>query len=126
MGQNGPEKNNRRLGRTFLNLGTRKGLAILGLKIPARDRLFKPDGITSIKGPMTYVLTLPVSTVIIGCKTVKQLEENVEIARAFTPMPAAEMAKLEAITEHHRPRRALVPAGAAGPAKAPEDDQNMD
>ena len=96
------------------------------MKIPARDRLFKPDGITSIKGPMTYVLSLPVSTVIIGCKTVKQLEENIDIARAFTPMPAGEMAKLEAITAGIVPDALWFRKDARGPAKEPENDQNTD
>jgi aryl-alcohol dehydrogenase-like predicted oxidoreductase len=35
---------------------------------------------------MHYVLSLPVSTVIIGCDSIAQVEENVAIARAFTPM----------------------------------------
>jgi predicted aldo/keto reductase-like oxidoreductase len=35
---------------------------------------------------MTYTLSLPVSTVIVGCDSVAQVEENVAIARAFTPM----------------------------------------
>ncbi len=91
-------------------------MGIIGMKIPARDRLFKPDGITSIKGPMTYVLTLPVSTVIIGCKTVKQLEENVEIARTFTPMPAAEMAKLG---DDHQHASSPTPSGSARTPQAP-------
>ena len=101
-------------------------MGIIGMKIPARDRLFKPDGITSIKGPMTYVLTLPVSTVIIGCKTVKQLEGNVEIARTFAPMPAAEMAKLEAVTSTIVPDALWFRKDAGGYGKTVEDDQNMD
>jgi aryl-alcohol dehydrogenase-like predicted oxidoreductase len=111
---------------TVLPVANRKGMGVIGMKIPARDRIFKPGGITSIKGPMTYVLTLPVSTVIIGCKTVKQLEENVEIARAFAPMPAAEMAKLEQITSTYVSDASWFKKDAAGPSLPSEDDQNTE
>jgi hypothetical protein len=47
---------------------------------------------------MRYVLSLPVSTVIVGCDSVGQLEENVAIARAFTPLSRDQMAALEART----------------------------
>ena len=40
-----------------------------------------------MRGAMRYTLSLPVSTVIVGCENVKQLEENVQIAREFTPLP---------------------------------------
>ncbi len=126
IGLNPADRHHLPFASTILAAASKKGMGIIGMKIPARDRLFKPDGITSIKGPMTYVLTLPVSTVIIGCKTVKQLEENVEIAQGFTPMPAAEMAKLEAITSTIVPDALWFRRDAAGLGKAPEDDQNMD
>jgi hypothetical protein len=48
---------------------------------------------------------------------VKQLEENVEIARAFTPMPAAEMAKLEAVTSTIVPDALWLGSAAAGIGK---------
>jgi hypothetical protein len=111
---------------TVLPLANKKGMGVIGMKIPARDRIFRPDGITSMKGPMTYVLTLPVSTVIIGCKTVKQLEENVEIARAFTPMPAGEMVKLEQITSTYVSDASWFKRDAAGAARTSEDDQNTE
>jgi uncharacterized protein len=126
MALNPADKHHLPFASTILAAANKKQMGVIGMKIPARDRLFKPDGITSIRGPMTYVLTLPVSTVIIGCKTVKQLEENVEIARTFTPMPAAEMAKLEATTSTIVPDALWFRKDAAGFGKGTEDDQNMD
>jgi len=40
---------------------------------------------------MYYTLSLPVSTVIIGCDSIAQLEENVELARDFTPLNGSQM-----------------------------------
>ena len=126
MALNAADRHQRPFVPELLPLAVERQMGIIGMKIPARDRLFKPDGITSIKGPMTYVLTLPVSTVIIGCKTVKQLEENVEIARTFTPMPAAEMAKLEATTSTIVPDALWFRKDAKGFGMGTEDDQNTD
>jgi hypothetical protein len=111
---------------TVLPLANKKGMGVIGMKIPARDRIFRPDGITSIKGPMTYVLSLPVSTVIIGCKTVKQLEENIDIARAFSPMGAADMARLEQVTSTYVSDASWFKKDAAGVGQTSEDDQNTD
>jgi len=126
MGLNPADKHHLPFASSVLAVANKKNVGVIGMKIPARDRLFKPDGITSIKGPMTYVLSLPVSTVIIGCKTVKQLEENVEIAKSFSPMPAAEMARLEQMTSTIVPDALWFRKDAAGYGKAVEDDQNMD
>jgi hypothetical protein len=41
-----------------------------------------------------YTLSLPVSTVIIGCDSLAQLEENVQLAREFTPLSDAQMTAL--------------------------------
>jgi aryl-alcohol dehydrogenase-like predicted oxidoreductase len=110
---------------TLLPLANKKKMGIIGMKIPARDRLLRPDGVPTMKDAMSYVLTLPVSTVIIGCKTVEQLEENVAIAKNFKPLPRTEMARLEGLTAGYvadaqwfkRPPE----AGAAT-----EDDQNTE
>jgi len=47
---------------------------------------------------MRYVLTLPVSTIIVGISTVKELEENVRIATDFKPYTESEMKNLEELT----------------------------
>jgi hypothetical protein len=47
-----------------------------------------------------------VSTVIVGCDTVAQLEENVQIARDFTPLNEERLKALTAKTEEVK-RQAL-------------------
>ena len=48
---------------------------------------------------MYYTLSLPVSTAIIGCDSVAQLEENARLAREFTLLSSAQMPALQAKTE---------------------------
>lgn len=93
----------------LLPLAVEKEMGIIGMKVPARGRLLstwrppaKGDrhganvpGTLSMRDAMRYVLSLPVSTVIVGCDSVAQLEENVSIAREFRPLSAAQMAALE-------------------------------
>jgi uncharacterized protein len=118
---------------SILARANEKGMGVIGMKIPARGRIFRPDGISGIKGPLTYVLSLPVSTVIIGCDNVKQLEENVQIATAFKPLPREEMAKLEDATSTYVSEASWFKKDAAsqskpgdGPTWGHEDDQNTE
>lgn len=98
MALNAGDKHRLPFQQDLLRLATGKNMGVIGMKIPARDRLLRPDGVATMKDAMSYVLTLPVSTVIIGCKTVEQLEENISIARNFAPLSAADMARLEGLT----------------------------
>ena len=100
----------------LLPLAVEKRMGIVGMKIPARGRILsawtpppleqqreserpaKP-GTISMREALYYVLSLPVSTAIIGCDTIAQLEENVALARAFTPYSEAQLAALAARTE---------------------------
>jgi len=85
----------------LLPLANKKGMGVIGMKIPARGRMFRDDGLTSMKDAMRYVLSKPVSTVIVGCDNIQQLEENVRIASEFEPMPAADMARVEAMCKSY-------------------------
>ena len=86
----------------LLPLAVEKKMGIIGMKIPARGRLLSSSasepGIT-MREAMDYVLSLPVSTVIVGCDSVAQLEENVRLARSFNPMTAGQMAALTERTQ---------------------------
>ena len=45
------------------------------------------------RGPV-LLLSQPVSTVIVGCDSIAQLEENVQFARDFTPLSERQLAAL--------------------------------
>ena len=100
----------------LLPLAVEKQMGIIGMKVPARGRIlssWKPEatqhggfegratgsGTLVMKEALYYVLSLPVSTVIIGCDSIAQLEENVNLAQAFTPLNETQMAALEKRTE---------------------------
>src|SRR5579862_3995192 len=90
----------------LLPLAVEKQMGIIGMKVPARGRIlasWNPPpieqqkhswegmvlapraGTLDMRQAMYYSLSLPVSTVIIGCDSVGQLEQNVQLARDFTP-----------------------------------------
>ena len=83
---------------SLLPVAVEKKMAVIGMKVPARGRIFREGGLTTMEQAMRYVLTLPVSTIIVGISTVKELEENVRIATDFTPYAESEMKKLEELT----------------------------
>ena len=58
----------------------------------------KPGTLT-MREAMNYTLSRPVSTVIIGCDTIAQLEENVQLARDFTPINDKQQTELVARAE---------------------------
>lgn len=98
--------------KDLLPLAVERELGIIGMKIPARGRLLAgwqpppPEqqraavkatrgGTLTMKEAMRYVLSQPVSTVIVGVDSIAQLEEDVAIARAFTPLTGPQLAALE-------------------------------
>ena len=92
----------------LLPLAVEKQMGVIGMKITARGRILsswmppsienqqhswegggaiaKTPGTLTMQEAMNYTLSHPVSTVIIGCDTIAQLEENAQIARGFTPL----------------------------------------
>jgi hypothetical protein len=104
----------------LLPLAVEKQMGIIGMKVPARGRLLSSwtppsleqqkhswEGVVLSTGPgtlemreaMYYALSLPVSTVIIGCDSIAQLEHNVQLAREFTPLSEPQMQAISAKAE---------------------------
>lgn len=109
----------------LLPLANRKGMGIIAMKIPARGRIFRDGGITSMSQAMSYVLSLPVSSSIVGCDDVGQLEENVAIAANFEPLSRPELAKLEALTAGYATEAGFFKRDAAGFGRPGMDDQGF-
>jgi len=97
-------------------LGTAAGkkMGIIGMKVPARGRLLKSAALT-MKDCVDYVWSLPVSTIIVGCDSIAQLEENVALARAFRPLDGDRMAALEARTKTEALRCSWYKRGSVDP-----------
>ena len=61
---------------------------------PASSRTNKPGTLT-IEEALSYNLSLPVSTTIIGVDSIAQIEQNVKLASNFTPLSEMQMRALE-------------------------------
>lgn len=90
--------------RTVLVEAARRGMAVIGMKVYAAGVLIRAG--MSTRDAMGYVLSLAgVSTVIIGCSSPEEVDENCRVAREFTPLSAAEMLAIEQRT---LPKAALL------------------
>jgi predicted aldo/keto reductase-like oxidoreductase len=68
-----------------------KEMGIIGMKVYCRGLFVQLPGYTSMERYVYYALSQPVSTVVIGCDTVQQLEANVKYAGSFRQMTEDEM-----------------------------------
>ena len=73
-------------------------MGVIGMKVYSQGHLLGEGGISAADA-MGYVLSLQgVSTVIIGCQTPAEVEDNVRIVRQFVPFEQGRMLGLEART----------------------------
>ena len=85
----------------LLPFAVEKKMAIIGMKVTAAGRIFKPGGLTTMQQAMNYVLSQPISTAIIGISKLSEVEENARIARDFKQMSAEEMSDVEKLTRSY-------------------------
>jgi aryl-alcohol dehydrogenase-like predicted oxidoreductase len=101
MALNAADKYHRSFIENLLPTAVAKRIGIIGMKVPARGRIFDMGGIIDIKEAISYVLSLPVSTIIIGIGEVAELEENFQIAKEYVQLSADEMLAIEKKAEPH-------------------------
>ncbi len=131
MAMNAADPHHYSFNEALLPLAVEKQMGIIGMKIPGRGRILSTwtpppieqqkhswEGMTiqtsspgtlKMREAMYYTLSRPVSTVIIGCDTIAQLEENVQLAREFTPMNEKQQTELVATRRTLRQAIAVLP-----------------
>lgn len=63
-----------------------KGMGILGMKSLSRGVSIKIFGPDSSENFLRFALSQPVSSIVIGCDSIEQLEINAKVAQTFRPM----------------------------------------
>jgi uncharacterized protein len=79
--------------KNVLPVAVSRGMGIQGMKSTANAKLLQA---LPLKDCLSYVLSLPVHCVALGCTTIGQVEDDVRIAQQFTPFDEA---KLDQIRE---------------------------
>ena len=79
---------------TVIPLANEKGMGIIGMKAYFRGFAAKIPGFRTMEPYLRFALSQPISTVVIGCDDVDQLEENVQMARSFNSMSEEEKKEL--------------------------------
>jgi aryl-alcohol dehydrogenase-like predicted oxidoreductase len=121
MAMNAADPHHYSFNEQLLPMAVEKQMGIIGMKIPGRGRILSSwnppsidaqkhswegmaiqtpnPGTLTMREAMYYTLSRPVSTVIIGCDSIPQLEENIQLARDFTPISDKHSTELVAKSE---------------------------
>ena len=116
MAVNAADRHQRAFVPELLPMAVERQMGIIGMKIPARGRILASwtppptdqqpafgradrPGTISYREALYYTLSHPVSTVIVGCDSPAQVEENVRLAQEFTPLSESQMSALAVRTE---------------------------
>jgi len=84
----------------------KRGVAVLGMKSLGGNGRPVRDGVLTSEEAIRYVLSLPVSTLVVGIDSPDYLRKNLKVAQAYEPMLMDEMIALEQrCTEYARTAR---------------------
>lgn len=73
----------------------RRGMGVIGMKVLCHGLGLQLPAYSSVEPWIRYALSHDVSTIVIGCETAGQVEENVAAAIAAVPMPEEEKRSME-------------------------------
>ena len=72
----------------------KQGIAVLGMKSMGGSGEIVTHGAATPQEALSYAMSLPVAATISGVDAMEILQQNLEVARGFQPMSAADMQKL--------------------------------
>lgn len=82
--------------KNVLPVAVQRGMGIQGMKSTANSKLLHS---ITLKDCLSYVLSLPIHALALGCTTIGQIEDDVRIAQQFKPMTSDQMAALRTRAE---------------------------
>jgi predicted aldo/keto reductase-like oxidoreductase len=82
--------------KMVLPVAVERGMGIQGMKSTANAGLLSE---LHLKDCLSYVLSLPVHCLAVGCTTIGQVEDDVRIAQQFKPLAEQEMARIRKAAE---------------------------
>ncbi len=94
MPVNPAEPHHRSFIEEVLPLAREKGMGIIGMKVYFRGFASRLPSYAGMEPFLRFSLSQPLSTVVIGCDTVSQLEQNAAFASSFEPMMREEQETL--------------------------------
>jgi uncharacterized protein len=77
--------------KKVLPMAVERGMGIQAMKSTANSKLLHS---ITVKDCLTYVLSLPIHCLALGCTTVGQIEDDVRIAQQFKPMNQQQLAEV--------------------------------
>jgi uncharacterized protein len=77
-----------------LPVATRKKMGVIGMKVLAQDAL---AGQATPEKLLSYTLSLPVTTAVVGMPKMEHIDDNVRVVKAFKKLPASEMKRLATV-----------------------------
>lgn len=75
---------------TVIPAALARDMGIIAMKVYFRGFAARVPGFATMEPFLRFALSQPITTAVIGCDSVKQLEENVRFAEAFVPMSEGE------------------------------------
>jgi predicted aldo/keto reductase-like oxidoreductase len=75
-------------------LANEKNMGIIGMKVYFRGLAERLPAYQTMEPFLQFALSQKITTAVVGCDSVQQLEENVEYAKSFRPMSTSEMDRL--------------------------------
>ena len=77
--------------KNVLPIAVERGMGIQGMKSTANSKLLQA---ISLKDCLSYVLSLPIHCLALGCTTIGQIEDDVRIAQQFKPLAEEQLAQI--------------------------------